>query len=104
MYEAPTIDPLLTAKSEQIYLEKGIDYFIDFLQQNDPDSLVNLHKNDHYRLRRAVLYFQSTGQKISAQKKIYDDLLPYDFSTNCHNWDIIHFYLEIPKTHSPQNY
>jgi tRNA dimethylallyltransferase len=97
MYEAPSIDPEILAKSEQIYQEKGIEYFINFLKINDPESLTNLHQNDHYRLRRAVLYFESTGQKISDQKKFYDDQLPYDFHENVYNWKILHFYLEVPK-------
>jgi tRNA dimethylallyltransferase len=97
MYEAETIPAEILEKSEQIYQEQGIEYFINFLKINDPDALLYLHANDHYRVRRAVLYFEATGQKISAQKKIYDDLLPYDFSKNAHNWDILHFYLELPK-------
>lgn len=97
MYEATSVDPEIIAKSEKIYQEKGIEHFINFLKINDPDSLTNLHQNDHYRLRRAVLYFETTGQKISFQKKIYDEQLPYDFTHNCHNWEILHFYLEIPK-------
>jgi tRNA dimethylallyltransferase len=97
MYEATTLDPKTADASEQIYQEMGIDYFINFLKTYDPDSLKNLHQNDHYRLRRAVLYFQTTGQKISEQKKIYDEHLPYDFSKNIHNWDVLHLYLDLPK-------
>ena len=97
MYESPTQDPIVIKESEQIYQEQGIDYFINFLKKNDPESLKNLHPNDHYRLRRAVLYFQSTGQKISEQKKLLDEQLPYDFSKNNYNWEILHFYLEVPK-------
>ena len=97
MYEASTPPPQRAEELEQIYQERGIEYFINFLKDNDPDSLKNLHSNDHYRIRRAVTYFQTTGQKISEQKKIYDDLLPYDFSKNCHNWDVLHFYLDLPK-------
>lgn len=97
MYEAISVDPEIIKKSDEIYQEKGIEYFINFLRDNDPDSLANLHHNDHYRLRRAVLYFETNGQKISSQKKLYDQQLPYDFTYNCHNWDILHFYLEIPK-------
>jgi tRNA dimethylallyltransferase len=97
MYDAPTISSELIDNHEKIYQEQGINYFINFLKIHDPISLTHLHTNDHYRLRRAVLYFESTGKQISTQKKIYDDLLPYDFTHNNYNWNILHFYLEIPK-------
>jgi tRNA dimethylallyltransferase len=97
MYDSPSQDEEILKASEQIYQEQGIGYFINFLKDHDPASLLNLHHNDHYRLRRAVLYFQSTGEKISEQKMKLDELLPYDFTKNAHGWDMLHFYLEIPK-------
>ncbi len=95
MYESPEKNNSLADEKDQTI---EISEVIEYLKHNDPDSLNNLHINDHYRLRRAAEYFKVTGNKISIQKKLYDNLLPYDFTENILSWDIIHFYLEIPKS------
>lgn len=97
MYESPTPSNEIKAKLDQWYKEQGIQPFLDHLKKNDPQSLLNLHENDHYRLMRAVEHFESTGTKISDQKKELDDQNPYDFSSNIHPWKILHLYLDLPK-------
>jgi tRNA dimethylallyltransferase len=82
---------------ELLYEEKGIDVILDYLKKNDPESLEHLHKNDHYRLCRAMEFHLNTRLKISDQKKSFDESRPYDFKTNLHNWDIHHIYLDIEK-------
>lgn len=93
MYESVTPSKELKAKFEGLEIEAIINY----LQLNDPESLINLHPNDHYRLVRAALHFETTGTKISAQKKLLDKLSPYDFSEIVHPWEILHLYLDLPK-------
>jgi tRNA dimethylallyltransferase len=97
MYE--TIAPTKEIKDriENHYQKEGIDSTIAFLQLHDPESLERLHQNDHYRLMRAALHFEMTGTKFSAQKIAMDELSPYDFSQIIHPWDVLHFYLDLPK-------
>ena len=98
MYDDNPISNELRSEVEDLFEDKGIDPFIDFLKKHDPNSLENLHPNDHYRLLRAYEYFKSTGLPISKQKKKLDQNDPYDFSRNNHpHWDIIHIHLDLPK-------
>lgn len=97
MYESPTPSQEIKDKLDEWYKKDGITPFIEHLKIHDPQSLVNLHENDHYRLMRAVEHFESTGTKISDQKKELDEQNPYDFSSIIHPWDILHIYLDLPK-------
>jgi tRNA dimethylallyltransferase len=97
MYEASKPDEELKLNIETEYKKFGIAPFIDFLRENDPESLQNLHSNDHYRLIRAVEFFKLTNSKISEQKKLLDQNSPYDFSKITHPWSIAHIYLDLPK-------
>lgn len=97
MYESPTPAPELKVRLENLYKEQGIIPFIEFLKINDPQSLENLHENDHYRLTRAVEHFEATGTKISDQKMVMDGQNPYDFSTIEKDWNVLHVYLDLPK-------
>lgn len=97
MYESPPLDETIKARFEKEYADHGIAPFLEYLQKHDPESLVTLHENDHYRLIRAVEHHASTGEKISLQKKSMDDQNPYDFSNIVHPWDTLHIYLDLPK-------
>lgn len=76
----------------------GILPVIEYLKQHDPEALNLFHANDHYRLTRAAEHFEVTAKKISDQKKHFDTLSPYDFTENQHQYDFIHFYLDLDKT------
>ena len=98
MYESKKSDEALRLELDKELKENGITPFIDFLKEHDPESLEQLHENDHYRLVRAVEHFKTTGTKISEEKKKLDEARPYDFSVNKHpNWNIFHLYLDLPK-------
>lgn len=98
MYESKKTDEELRSQLDNELKEKGIQPFLDFLKEHDPESLIQLHENDHYRLVRAVEHFKSTGTKISEEKKRLDEARPYDFSINQHpEWNIFHLYLDLPK-------
>jgi tRNA dimethylallyltransferase len=97
MYESHTPSEELKTRLNDLYKNLGIAPFLQILKEHDPESLNQLHHNDHYRIMRAVEHFEQTGSKISDQKKILDNDLPYDFSQNDKNWDVLHFYLDLPK-------
>lgn len=97
MYESPSPDPLVKKEMENLYQTKGIEAIVEYLQKHDPESLVNLHANDHYRLIRAAEHHRMTGEKMSVQKKLMDQQNPYDFSKCIHDWDVLHLYLDVPK-------
>lgn len=99
MYESKTLSPELKKEIESVYDKQGISPFLDYLDQHDPESIENLHLNDHYRLLRAYEHHRVTGEKISVQKAQYDQKAPYDFSQGVHQnkWRIWHIYLDIPK-------
>ncbi len=97
MYESPIDSNEAQSFIENLYKEKGIAPIVEILKLGDPETLVNLHLNDHYRLVRAAIHLQKTGEKISIQKKTLDDNLPYNFSKIIQPWNILHLYLDIPK-------
>ncbi|MEE3079192.1 MAG: tRNA (adenosine(37)-N6)-dimethylallyltransferase MiaA [Bdellovibrionota bacterium] len=98
MYESETITDEVKSFFKEIYDSKGISEIIEYLKVNDPESLKNLHKNDHYRLIRAAEHFKQTGQKISKQKEMFDAENPYDFSKHIHtNFDFLHLSMTIEK-------
>lgn len=98
MYESKKATPEIKKEIDELYKKYGITPFLDYLTQHDPESLQALHINDHYRLMRAYEHHKVSGQKISAQKLIYDQHSPYDFSQGRYqDWDIWHIYLDIPK-------
>lgn len=97
MYESTSTPQDIKERVDKWYDEGGIEVINEYLKKHDPDSLVNYHENDHYRLMRAVEHFEATGTKISIQKKIFDEMNPYDFSEIVHPWDVLHIYLDVPR-------
>jgi len=97
MYESASPSEDIKMKMEKMFQEGGIEALLDYLRKHDPESLKNYHVNDHYRLMRAAIHFESTGTKISDQKQTLDEKDPYDLSTIIHPWDILHLYLDLPK-------
>lgn len=97
MYDSAPPSEKTKEKINYLYQKDGIAPIIDFLKTNDPESLLSLHQNDHYRLIRAALHFETTGTKISHQKNLLDENSPYDFTEIIHPWKILHLYLDLPK-------
>lgn len=98
MYETKPTDSNIKSKIDIEYKQNGIDPFWKELQQNDPVSAKNLHKNDHYRILRAIEFMRTTGEPISRERERLDNLDPYDFENNNDvSWEMLHLYLEIPK-------
>ncbi|MFG1494690.1 tRNA (adenosine(37)-N6)-dimethylallyltransferase MiaA [Halobacteriovorax sp. ZH4_bin.1] len=97
MYESESTDEAIQQEARAIYEKEGMAPIVDYLKLHDPESLENLHENDHYRRTRAYEYHRMTGKKISEQKKQADDQGAYDFSTNIHGWDTLNICLDLPK-------
>jgi tRNA dimethylallyltransferase len=98
MYESQEIDVKLKLDTNDEYEKKGIGFIVQYLKENDPEMLINLHENDHYRLTRAYYHHKTTGQAISLEKNRMDKINPYDLSQDIkQNWNIHHIYLNIPK-------
>jgi tRNA dimethylallyltransferase len=97
MYQSVKESPQLKMKLADLISNKGIAGVIDELKRCDTEILNVLHPNDHYRLSRALLHFWSTNSKLSIEKEKTDALDPYDFEKHIRPWDILHFYLDLPK-------
>ncbi|POB14852.1 tRNA (adenosine(37)-N6)-dimethylallyltransferase MiaA [Halobacteriovorax sp. DA5] len=97
MYESESTDEAIQQEARDLYEKEGMAPIVAYLKVHDPESLENLHENDHYRRTRAYEYHRMTGKKISDQKKQADDHGAYDFSTNIHGWDTLNICLELPK-------
>lgn len=97
MYDSITPDKEIKLMVEDLYDEKGISPIIDYLKIHDPESLLNLHENDHYRLMRAMIHFKMTGTKFSSEKIKKDLRSPYDFNEIIHPWKILNLYLDLPR-------
>jgi tRNA dimethylallyltransferase len=53
---------------ERIYEFIDTDTTLSFLSSIDPNFLQKYSKNDHYRIKRAILFFLATNQPYSEQK------------------------------------
>jgi tRNA dimethylallyltransferase len=97
MIQAPHKDPLKEAQARSLYEQKGIEPILEYLKVNDPDSLLSLHINDHYRLMRAYEYHLQTGLPLSKQKDLIEEKKPYDFSLHQFAGSTLyHVYLNVP--------
>lgn len=97
MYDSPTTPTEITERSEKIYEEEGITPFLEILKEKDPESFARYHMNDHYRIRRAVEHFWTTGRKLSVERVQKDIANEMTKSPTIHNWDILHIHLDLPK-------
>ena len=97
MYDSPTTPSEITLRSNNIYQEEGIGPFLSLLKEHDQKSLERYHPNDHYRIRRAVEHWWTTGVPMSLareDKNLSNELLD---RPTVHGWDIFHIYLDMPK-------
>lgn len=97
MYDSPTTPSEISKKSDELYLEKGIAPFLDLLRLHDKKSFDRYHENDHYRIRRAVEHWWTTGLPMSEAREEKDQNNEKLDSPTIHNWDVLHLYLDIPK-------
>lgn len=97
MYESETTPSAITAKSDELYEKSGIEPFLQILKEHDPASLERYHANDHYRVRRAVEHWWTTGSPLSSARINKDQENVTLNRPTIHNWDLLHIYLDLPK-------
>lgn len=97
MYDSPTTPAEITTKSDELYKNEGIKPFLDILKTNDPKSLERYHENDHYRIRRAVEHWWTTGLPLSGARSEKDEANAKMERPTIHDWEVLHIYLNIPK-------
>jgi len=96
MYDSPTTPKEIMEQSDSLYEKEGIIPFLKILQQNDEESFLRLHENDHYRIRRAVEHFWSTGIAFSKAKQLMEEKRKIPLYQRM-NWKLHHIYLDLPK-------
>jgi tRNA dimethylallyltransferase len=97
MYDSPTTPKDITEKSDILYNKEGIGPFLEILKNSDPASFNRYHENDHYRVRRAVEHFWSTGSRLSEARDLKDQDNLGRQESNIHGWDLLHIHLDVPK-------
>lgn len=97
MYDSPTTPPEVTLRSDELYAKAGIAPFIELLKVHDLKSFERYHSNDHYRLRRAVEHFWTTGSPLSEARESKDESNQSLDRPDIHGWNVLHIYLDIPK-------
>lgn len=97
MYDSPTTPPDILRRSDHLYQNSGIKPFLDILKENDQESFKRYHENDHYRIRRAVEHFWTTGGPLSKARASKDETNQKMERPTIHEWDIFHIYLDMPK-------
>ncbi len=98
MYESVDVTNDIKKQADQLYDKDGVHPFIDFLQENDPNRLAQLHENDHYRIRRAFEHFKMTGKPMDQQGEDFAGGDPYDFNQHrLDSWNILHLHMELPR-------
>lgn len=97
MYDSPTTPPEILQRSEELYQNSGILPFLEILRVNDPASAGRYHENDHYRIRRAVEHFWTTGSPLSEARSDKDEKNQQLARPTIHEWETFHVYLDVPK-------
>jgi len=97
MYDSPTSPSDIIKRSQDLYEKEGIAPFHQILQEKDHASFERYHENDHYRIRRAVEHFWTTGSPLSEERQKKDVKNKEINLTNTHGWETFHIYLKIPK-------
>ena len=96
MYPSKTLSPDIRHRSRALYQQQGIEPFRQLLLQHDPSHFHSLHPNDHYRIRRAVEHYWSTGQPFTSARQQWENS-PRRHHSNIHSWNLCHLYLVMEK-------
>ncbi len=97
MYESQTTSPAITKKSDELYFSEGIEPFIEILKNHDEKSYLRYHRNDHYRIRRAVEHWWSHLSPLSLAREIKEKSNLNLKDGNIHGWDLLHIFLDVPR-------
>lgn len=96
MYDSITTPEEILDKSDLLYKEEGISPFLKILKENDIESFNQYHENDHYRIRRAVEHFWTTGSKFSDSRNKMEEK-KQNSPMKTFNWNIFHCHLDLDK-------
>lgn len=96
MFDSITTPREIIDRSNKLYGEKGISPFLEILKENDFKTYKRLHENDHYRIRRAVEHFWTTGNPISGSKEEMEERRKKPLYEQ-KGWNLFHIYLDMPK-------
>ncbi len=97
MYDSPTTPEDLSRRSDELYRSSGITPFLQLLREHDLISYQRYHENDHYRIRRAVEHWWTTGHPLSAAREKMDQNNKELQRPTIHDWDLLHVHLDVPK-------
>jgi tRNA dimethylallyltransferase len=99
MYESKTPSTEILKQSQELYEKEGIAPFIRILEIQDSNTMRRLHPNDHYRIRRAVEHWWTTGTTLSSAHLKQDEknkLHPFWMEQG---WELLPLYTDVPKIH-----
>lgn len=97
MYDSPTTPIDVSKRSERTYKDEGIAPFLEILRKHDPGSLERYHENDHYRIRRAVEHWWTSGTPFFEQRNKKNEVNTTLPGASIYGWDVFHAYLDVPK-------
>lgn len=97
MYESVTTPQETLQKSDALYEKEGIAPFRAILKEHDLKSYDRFHENDHYRIRRAVEHWWTTGLPFSLAREEKDQSNDQMDRPTIHDWDVLHVHLDLPK-------
>jgi tRNA dimethylallyltransferase len=97
MYDSPTTPDEIIQRSDELYGREGIQPFRELLAQHDPQSFDRYHENDHYRIRRAVEHWWTTGSRLSLARLEKDESNGELNRPTIHNWELLHLHLDMTK-------
>lgn len=97
MYDSETTSKEVRDKSDNLYTEHGISPFLDILKSSDPASFNRYHKNDHYRVRRAVEHYWMTATPFSEARESMDEKAVKHAPSEKLGWRTHFIYLDVPK-------
>ncbi len=69
--ECPGQDPVLRTVLKRVAASMGRRYLHDLLRKVDPESADRIHKNDLFRVIRALEVFYATGRPLSAWHRLH---------------------------------
>lgn len=97
MYDSQTSSKDVLDRSDELYKKESIAPFLAVLEEHDQKSFELYHENDHYRVRRAVEHFWSTGSPFSEAREKMQTKTILNSPTKKYQWSVRHNHIDIEK-------
>ena len=78
LFKSEEIPEKIKIEINQLLLKKGNDFLFKLLEKKDPQSAKRIHKNDTYRLVRALEIFQATGKTMAEHWEKHEKSIRYN--------------------------